>query len=445
MSKSPIPRLYDFQLIDLFLNILTGDKKPPELEIAFLLIKVGEALSIKLQTDNLEESLETNKLILEHLAQSQSHSITKVTIAPREQKYFISYTRAEEGLLDYLEITAPSNYGIQGYSALDAIAVSKIHASLLSIAAHQPHFITDDPASLSVRGEVLAQLQKLSSDITKDQLEYRKTLDLEKEKFLATERQRTEARLAELSHDYQLQSEQLEEKYRLQDEKLVAREQAVNDADNTTTRRTTTANVLVDVKEKAESFEFSNSVAKGRAIILVLSTIIAAFGLGNIMLGTYYFSSIPFFTKGVSELSAQTAQNDYLTWLAIAKIFGGSFLFISSIVYLIRHQSQWTNKAANVELDYQKFSRDLNRAHVTIEMCLEWNDKKEGQIPETLLNAMTNGLFTENQSKSEEILHPAEQLAAAMIKSAERIEFPLGSSKIVTRGKNIPKSSPPST
>lgn len=446
MSKISVPRLYDFQIMEVFLDLLTGDTKPPELNIEYISITVGDGLSIVIGTDNLDDCLEANKVILDHLSNAHSHSILKITIAPREHKYYLSYTRAEEGLLDFLEITPPNSYsGVQGYTASDAIATSRIHTLILKKSALTAHPLPIDPEGLAVRGEVLAQLQKLSSDITRDQFEYRKQLDIEKEKFVDSERQRIEARLAELSNDYKLQSELLEEQYRLQNDKLLAREQAVNDADNTTTRRATTESVLADVKQKAESFEFSNSVARGRFIVLILSLIIAIFGIINIIFGTSHFSSFPFLAKSASELSAQPIQNDFATWLALAKIFGGSFLFISSIVYLIRYQSQWTNKAANVELDYQKFSRDLNRAHVAIEMCLEWNDKKEGQVPETLLNAMTNGLFSENQNKTEEILHPAEQLAAAMIRSAERIEFPLGGGKITMRGKDVPKAAPSST
>lgn len=444
MSKTPIPRLYDFQLMEIFTDLLTGKTTPAELDVDHISITIGSNLSFTISKDNLESDLNSHKEIYEHLTNSQSHSIIRISIIPRERRYTLSYARSEEGSLDHIILNESTSYGAPGYTVIDAIAVSRLNEILISSAAQHPHFLTNDPDNLSARSEVLAQLQKLSSDITKDQLEYRKALDIEKESFLATERQRTEARLNELSHDYKLQSEQLEEKYRIQDDLLLAREQAVNDADNTTTRRATTANVLVDVREKAESFEFSRSVARGRFTVLLLSLIIAFFGLINIAIGTAHFSSFPLLTKVASDLSAQPPQNDYTTWLAFAKIFGGSFIFISSIVYLIRYQSQWTNKAANVELDYQKFSRDLNRAHVAIEMCLEWNDKKEGQIPETLLNAMTNGLFTEHQSKNEEIMHPAEQLAAAMIRSAERIEFPLGTGKIVTKGKNIPKSAPSS-
>ncbi len=439
MTKVSIPRLYDFQLMEIYLNILTGESSPLPLDIEEINFQLGDHVAINLSPHGLNEQVAKYKDFIDHLASAHSHALLKITIIPRGRGYYISYARADAGLLDHIEVTAPNSFGIQNFGLRDVVALSKLQEMLLLKSANQSHLITDTPEIISARNEVLSQLQKHAADVIRDQLEYRRKLDTEKENTISIEKQRTEARLEELSNDYKLQSKQLEEKYRALDEQITAREQAINDADNTTTRRNTTAAVLEDVKSKAESFSFSFTVAKGRASVVMLSAVMALFGIVNILLGTDHFT--PILSNSPRELGSQ-ALSEYTAWLAFAKIFGGSFVFISSLIYLIRYQSQWTNKAANVELDYQKFSRDLNRAHLAIEMCLEWNEKKEGPIPETLLNAMTNSLFNEAQNKNEEILHPAEQLAAAMLRSAERIEFPLGSGKITTKGKDIPKSLP---
>ena len=121
---------------------------------------------------------------------------------------------------------------------------------------------------------------------------------------------------------------------------------------------------------------------------------------------------------------ATTEKPTEMMWFLYVRVFLGSVLFLSSTLYLIKWINSWTDRIAQQELENQKFVRDLNRAHLTVEMCLEWNEKKDGQIPEQLLAAMTEGLFKDKAQSNTEVTHPIDQLASALVKSSEKIEFP---------------------
>ncbi|WP_219583782.1 hypothetical protein, partial [Vibrio parahaemolyticus] len=113
---------------------------------------------------------------------------------------------------------------------------------------------------------------------------------------------------------------------------------------------------------------------------------------------------------------------------------------VSSIIYLIKWFNSWADRLAQQELDNQLFVRDLNRAHLAIEMSLEWNEKKDGAIPDRLLQSLTDNLFQSTDSTPKEILHPAEQLASALVRSADKINVPFAGGNLEVSGKKLGKT-----
>lgn len=447
MAKQAIPRLYDFELVEtLIFEALKDRDIDTHTGISHALITIADKFSFSIFRDDFDKSIEQNREAIEIIKNAKSYSINRITIISNDDRLRIIYERTEDRFTDLFFLDNRVNHNPITVTPIDIKAFTTISETLLKRSARQPN--ESDPEQLKAHYETLSQLQKLTTDVAQSQIEYRARVDEEKESYLKLTQQELKNKLEELSQEYKQRSEALSEKYIAAEQKLIEREKAVNDADNTTTRRRTTEEVLNNTKAKAESFNFSRSVRSGRQVVLILSWLLLTFGLINIGLGTLGLSQISTIQVpdpsaiGKSSLSIDKtyAFQWWPIWINIAKLVSGTFLLISSVVYLIRWQNQWTNKIANIELDYQKFSRDLNRAHVTIEMCLEWNDKKDGKIPETLLSAMTDGLFKENNAQTEEILHPAEQLAAAMLKTADRIEFPLGNGSVTTNGKKLSKA-----
>lgn len=447
MARQAIPRLYDFELVEILIyGVLRDRGVDTDSGILYAVVTVADKLSFSIHREKFDEDEESNREALDVIKKAKSYAVSKIAFASKDERLNIIYERSEDRFTDLLSLDNRPNYNPAPVTSKDIKAFAAISELLLEKSVAQPK--DSDPEQLKAHYETLAQLQQLTANIAQSQIEYRSRVDIEKENYLKLTQQELKNKLEELSLEYKQQSEALADKYKLAEEALVEREKAVIDADNTTTRRRTTEAVLNNTKAKAESFNFSKSVRSGRQIVLILSWMLLSFGLLNIVLGTIglsQISTIQIPDPNAVGKSSLTIDKTYSLqwwpiWINIAKLASGTFLLVSSVVYLIRWQNQWTNKIASIELDYQKFSRDLNRAHVTIEMCLEWNDKKDGKIPETLLSAMTDGLFKENNAQAEEILHPAEQLAAAMLKTADRIEFPLGNGSVTTSGKKLSKA-----
>lgn len=148
-------------------------------------------------------------------------------------------------------------------------------------------------------------------------------------------------------------------------------------------------------------------------------------------------------TGGYITASTDTSMTQQYIYFLYLRIFACSTLLVSSVVYLIRWYNSWANRIAQQELDNQMFIRDLNRAQLAVEMALEWHDKKDGNVPPRLLESLTEGLFKPKDTPPQDLLHPAEQIAAALVRTSEKITLPFNGGTIETTGKAIRKAKTP--
>ncbi|NCO45337.1 MAG: hypothetical protein GW890_02405, partial [Vibrio sp.] len=254
---------------------------------------------------------------------------------------------------------------------------------------------------------------------------------------------------------YEEKLKDLEDKYQERNTKLDERQQQIDDADNTTARRKTTTKTLEEAQEKAKRFNFSDNVDKHSnkasimAIFLVIigmfALAISAFELIRIQESITNSITMSKFTSPANELPGYqvpeiTAQYIYFLYF---RILASSALLVSSIVYLIRWYNSWANRIAQQELDNQMFIRDLNRAQLAVEMSLEWNEKKDGAIPSRLLESLTEGLFKPKDTAPQELLHPAEQIATALLKTSEKVTLPFHGGTLETTGRAIRRARTP--
>lgn len=421
-----IPRVNDSYLIKCLIEDLYKEgffKKDGEVSII-----VGGTNFTLSNTDFNEKGGCTLPIFIE-LKKLKSESISEIELIKRDQ-FQIIYKKDANSFVDHFGIESINgpNYNREPLSD-EAIMLSiRLHSNLLKNAS--PELKLDNVSNLlSSHHSLISQLEALNTDLIQKHHENVNKLIDDKKAFISEQEKEFSSKKANLEDEITNLKNKLSQDYK---EKLVAleeREQKIIDLDNTTARRKTTKYVLDSVKDKAEKFNFSPSVNKNYYSASMLSVILLL------------FSGVCAFFSYISMLKTDLTAVNFTVeqWLIFARIFIFTLLTISSAIYLIRWFNAQGNRLANIELDYQKFSRDLSRADLTIEMCLEWNDKKEGQIPEELIKAMTKGLFDETDKRNnlDDIQHPAEQLASTLIKSAEKIEFPLGTSQITTKGKNL--------
>lgn len=358
--------------------------------------------------------------LLEKIKNSAGFSIEKIQIGyiikvhnnynETKTKTIIEYNRSSSGFIDKIKITDDHN------SDKNLLAFIEIRQQLDKVSYHH----IDEKNNAPLYTDVLSRLEGLSAALIQDLHKQQISSAKEKENYRDEQEKKyinkTQQRLEELENEFNNKNNDLEQ-----------REKRLIDADNTTARRQVRNDLITSITPRAERFSFSSSINDNIKLISIICLILASFG---------FFVS---FTSYI-EITSGKQDNNSTLWFHYIKSFSGGAVFLTSLTYLIRWLNQWTNRVANTELDYQKFERDLNRSHLAIEMCLEWKDKKDEPIPEILLQAMTSGLFIkEDESNKFNDSHPVDQLAAALVKSADKLEIPIGTAIATTSGKNLKK------
>jgi len=118
-------------------------------------------------------------------------------------------------------------------------------------------------------------------------------------------------------------------------------------------------------------------------------------------------------------------------------ILGIKSLFLGAAIwYYIRWQNAWFQKHADEEFNQKAFELDLDRASWLVEMAMEWQDEKGTEIPEYLVDKLSKNLFTKDENETP-ILHPADQLASALMGSSSSIELNTNGNKIKLDRKGI--------
>ncbi|BCO26152.1 hypothetical protein MIZ03_1032 [Rhodoferax lithotrophicus] len=57
---------------------------------------------------------------------------------------------------------------------------------------------------------------------------------------------------------------------------------------------------------------------------------------------------------------------------------------------------------------------------------MEWRKETDSAIPTELLSSITNGLFVNPMSEPERVIHPADELASALMGSASKLKLKVG-------------------
>lgn len=449
MATTSIPRISDNYLIKVFVNdvLLHHEKYGLSGQTQTIICLAGINITVSVRYD---EEKKKNEIFSDHndllisLENSASNSIKSIYFTDNTKQHsHFTYTRNQDSFIDKIDIND------QNKTEEVVLIHQQVHTELLRHTDMLTHSMNSKSDIFPAHHDVLTKLEGLNANLIEKQHEHTIQLEQEKHAFLELNGEKHQTRLAELEDEFKNKRELLDNEYLGKDDALKIREQAVEDKDNRTTRRNTTTSMLKEVQAKATQFNFSPSVNKRSYVTIILclflilmatlNTYTAITELHNIN----YKVNISDYGKSEEVLRPTAEKPSEMLWFLYIRIFLGSTLFITSVLYLIKWTNSWADRIAQQELENQKFVRDLNRAHLTIEMCLEWNEKKDGSIPDKLLTAMTEGLFKDKTHASVEVNHPIDQLASALVKSAEKIEFPLGNGKITTSGKAVDKQKAP--
>lgn len=220
---------------------------------------------------------------------------------------------------------------------------------------------------------------------------------------------------------------------------LKERQATIDDSDNTHARRETRNRMLQDVKERILDFGVSKRTERKRfeviagflVLFVVLGLLLAwsvaeASSLHN--LRAQALQAVLAAPTGKSTIATESTDKFdlYLAWARISVLTIGLVL---SLLYYIRWQNRWADQHANAEFQLQQFYIDVNRANWVVESGLEWHKETGATIPDGIMASLTKNLFR-YVDELPPALHPADELASALLGSASKLKLKAGNSEL---------------
>lgn len=392
------------------------------------------------------------------LLEQKSDLISRCTIsAPRHNNFSINYTRGSHAL-DDLAITISSSDA--HHIRLAARALALFHPVRLPVAED-----TEDLAATqrAIQESTFERLQLLQEDMVRQTIQARKELD-----------DQARSHNERIAAEYKVRQEELEKsaatkQAELQQEAdaLEKRRAEFDDSDNTFARRQIRERMLTEVTNRISHFGVSPETSKSRspvaagmtALIGVLAALVAwTVGelwllKGSVTLPTGVQAALV--AQGASAAGTLTeAQKAAQTMIADARSAHTTELIAlwirlsitslglaASLIYYIRWQDKWAEQYAQTEFELQQFQLDVHRANWVVETCLEWRKETQSDIPAELVQNLSRGLFA-GLKPAPQILHPADELASALMGSASRLSLDINGNKLEVDkpGKVIPKT-----
>lgn len=235
-----------------------------------------------------------------------------------------------------------------------------------------------------------------------------------------------------------------------QEADLEDRRKSLDESDNTFARRQIRDRMLNDVAARVQDFGLSKTTVDARSPVAVGMGALCFFLLALLMwtsfelyslrpvisLGPQLLAPVPGYAANVEVSSTERI----LLWIRFTFLSIG---LAASILYYIRWQHNWATAFATTEQSLQQFHIDVNRANWVVETCLEWRKETASDIPEPLIESLTRGLFAGRET-SQTVLHPADELASALMGSASKLSLDINGNKLdIDKPGKIPKAITP--
>lgn len=282
---------------------------------------------------------------------------------------------------------------------------------------------TPEQVQLSaIHNATLERLEKLNEELVNSTHDYRKTLDNE-----------FSEKSGDLEKSFEQREKALEEKYSeahkaLEEEKesLDARWKVLDDKDNTHARREIRKDILKEIKNRQQEFKLTQgTVALRKPISIAMIVLVSVFLVGA---GTTGY-----------ELFGKSLSGSDLIFTLVKQVLY-TFGAVGSLIFYIRWMNRWFEQHSLTEFHLKQFELDMERASWLVETSLEWKDAKGTAMPPELMQSLSTNLFSDRDDV-EHVVHPADQLASALLGSASSIKLRAGDSSIEVDPKKLNKMS----
>ena len=439
-QRIKVPRLSDKSIVDAF-KVLSSQYGVPTIHVGALGFTSIGAVNI---SDEESEDWKTLLDLDSYLIDSMSLSIGGLNIAyarggqyPHEQKSPIY----DEIVLTWNNQGSPTNK-----QKLEILAYLND-----TLRPFEPGRVTDGAVSdenkqlLAIHQDTLKRLELLNEDLVRQSTDFRQKLEDQYDTKVEANDKELKLKLEELGKDFSVRLADVDARDQTLQEKLAA----IDDRNNTHVRREIRDRMLDDVKQRISKFGVSETTEKKRrpvlfgifALIFTFTVLLGWTGLEISAVDRQSFSistAIPSIPDGGLDMPKADVDRTglYMLWIRFTFFSLG---LVGTLLYYIKWQNKWAEQHSSSEFQLQQFYIDVNRANWVIESCLEWRKDTESPIPRELLASITNGLFVNNQAEPERVIHPADELASALMGSASKLNLKVGDSELVfDKPKKIP-------
>ena len=271
-------------------------------------------------------------------------------------------------------------------------AVGNLHAVLGEEVANNYHR----------REAELVRLEQLSTSVTEEVTQYRRKLEDEYSNKTRQLEEEARSKAAAIDEAAAKRENELDER----EKRLEAKLAEVDQRESRFARRALREDLKKKLAERSEIFELTKGTRRLRWPIMVFSALLLlvfAVGAGYSM-----------YVSVTASMSTGSSAREIVLWLRQAAFAVG---FVGMAVFVLRWNNRWFEQHAQEEFRQKRFELDLDRASWLVEMAMEWQNEKGSDIPDEIVRTLSAGLF-ESAKTTDPLLHPADQLASALLGAA---------------------------
>lgn len=274
----------------------------------------------------------------------------------------------------------------------------------------------------------LERLEQLNEELIRKGSDFRKQVEEEyNAKSISLEAQAAKKR-EELSGEFQQKAEELERSR----QDLERRINEIDDRDNTHVRRELRKDIQDEIKSRQDTFRLTKDTNNLRLPIhLLCLVIIAALFAYTFVYGDELFDVIVKSKENATPLA--------ILIIMTIKSIGVTAGAIGFAVFYLKWMNRWLEQHTQAEFQLKQFQLDVDRASWAVETALAWKNEVKDVIPNALLESITRNLFQHEIKPSETQLHPADQLASALLGTASKVRLKAGDSEIELDAKKLQK------
>ncbi|MCX7044191.1 MAG: hypothetical protein NTX50_01725 [Candidatus Sumerlaeota bacterium] len=271
----------------------------------------------------------------------------------------------------------------------------------------------------------LERLERLNEELIKKGSEFREKIEADYQEKKNSLDAQTEKIRAQHVVEY-LKKNSEAEKVK---EQLEKRLREVDDRDNTHVRRGLREALQQEIIKRQQAFCLTKGTQYLRIPIhAVCLMLILAFAGASV-----WYSSKLYAFEATKELNLS------LLIIMALKPLGLAFATIGISIFYIKWMNQWFEHHSAAEFHLKQFQLDVDRASWVVETTLEWKRALKDVIPTVLLDSITRNLFKSDDKPSESPMHPADQLASALLGTASKVRVQVGDTQLEFEGKNLKK------